>query len=56
MKTAKTTVKASKVISMSATTKEKIAIVATSLKGKELFADKIALAKKTLSELKSLPI
>lgn len=56
MKTKKTTLKASKVISMSAKTKEKIATVATTLKGKELFTDKIELAKKTLSELKSLPI
>lgn len=56
METTKTIVKASKVISMSAKTKERIATVATSLKGKELFSDKIELAKKTLSELKSLPI
>ena len=56
METTKTTVKASKVISMSAKTKEKIATVAASLKGKELFTDKIELAKKTLGELKSLPI
>ncbi len=56
METTKTTVKASKVISMSAKTKERITTVAASLKGKVLFADKIELAKKTLSELKSLPI
>jgi hypothetical protein len=56
MKTKKTTLKASRVIPMSAKTKEKIATVAASLKGKELFTDKIELAKKTLSELKSLPI
>ena len=56
LKTTKTTVKASKVISMSAKTKEKIATVAASLKGIELFTPKIELAKKTLSELKSLPI
>jgi hypothetical protein len=52
----KTTVKASQVNSMYAKTKEKIATVAASHKGKELFTDKIELAKKTLSELKSLPI
>jgi hypothetical protein len=56
METTKTTVKASKVISMSAKTKEKIATVAASLKGKDLFTDKIELARKTLGELKSLPI
>jgi hypothetical protein len=56
MKTKKTTLKASRVITMTAKTKEKIATVAASLKGKELFTDKIELAKKTLSELKSLPI
>lgn len=36
MKTAKTTVKASKVISMSVTTKERIATVVSSLKGKRV--------------------
>ena len=56
MKTEKSTLNASKVISMSAKTKEKIEIVAASIKGKVHFTDKIALAKKTLSELKSLPI
>ena len=56
METTKTTVKASKIISMSVKTKERIATVAASLKGKNLFTDKIELAKKTLSELKSLPI
>jgi len=45
-----------KVISMSDTTKEKIKNVADTLKGKELFIDKIELAKRTLSDLKSLPI
>jgi hypothetical protein len=56
MESTKTTVKASKVISMSDKTKEKITAVAASLKGKDIFIDKIELAKKTLSELKSLPI
>ncbi|MDN3676294.1 hypothetical protein QWY90_03100 [Flavobacterium paronense] len=56
MKTEKTTLKASKVITVSAKTKGKIATVAATIKGKELFTDKVALAKKTLSELKSLPI
>lgn len=56
MKTKKTTLKTSKVISMSAKTKENIDKVADAIKGKEFFTDKIALAKKTLSELKSLPI
>ncbi|WP_291131770.1 hypothetical protein [Flavobacterium sp. UBA7682] len=56
MKTNKTTLKPSMVISMSPKTKERINAVANNLKGKELFTDKIELAKKTLSELKSLPI
>ncbi len=48
--------KSAKVISMSAKTKEKIGIVANNIRGKELFSDKIELAKRTLSDLKSLPI
>ncbi|MFH7011956.1 hypothetical protein ACHRV5_08770 [Flavobacterium sp. FlaQc-52] len=56
MKTIKTTLKASKVIVASAATKEKITETANTLKGKELFTDKIELAKKNLTDLKSLPI
>lgn len=56
MKTISTTLKASKVIATSAVNEEKIASVANQLKGKELFSAKVALAKRTLSELKSLPI
>lgn len=56
MKNTKTSTKVSKVISMSAKTKEKIVAVENTIQGKELFADKVALAKKALSELKSLPI
>lgn len=56
MKTIKTTLKASKVIVTSTIIKERIATVANNLKGKELFTDKIELAKKSLSDLKSLPI
>ena len=56
MESTKTTVKPLKFISMSDMTREKITIVADSIKGKNLFSDKIALAKKTLSDLKSLPI
>ena len=52
----KSILKASKVIPMSATAKEKIAAVAKEIKGKELFPDKVAQAKETFSELKSLPI
>lgn len=48
--------KAKKVISMSKKTKEKIAIVAKDIKGKEMFPEKLELAKKTLSKIKSLPI
>ena len=44
------------VIPMSVKTKERIAAVADSIKGKEFFTDKIELAKKALSELESLPI
>jgi hypothetical protein len=56
MKTEKTTLKAAKVISMSDKTKEKIASVEALIKDKELFTNKIELAKRTLCELKSLPI
>lgn len=56
MKTIKTNLKASKVIVASTRTREKIVSVAEKIKGKELFSDKIELAKKTLSDLKSLPI
>lgn len=56
MKKSKTTLKASKVISMSEKTKSKLTIIADRLKGKELFADKIELAKKSLSNVETLPI
>lgn len=56
MKTIKTTTEGTKVIAMSAKTKARIAAVAASLRGKEIFADKIEAAKKSLSDLKSLPI
>ncbi len=56
MKTENTTLKAFEVISMSDKTKEKIAKVAVSIHDQELFTDKIELTKKTLSEIKSLPI
>ena len=46
--------KASKIIPMSKATKKRLSIVAKDIEGKELFPDKIALAKKTLSNLKSL--
>ncbi|MEN9335528.1 MAG: hypothetical protein RLZZ500_515 [Bacteroidota bacterium] len=56
MKTKKTTLKTSKVIALSDAAKAKIDTVAHAIQGKELFTDKIAAAKKTLSELKSLPL
>ncbi|MFL5763209.1 MAG: hypothetical protein ACJ77K_04645 [Bacteroidia bacterium] len=56
MENEKTSSKASKVISMSESTKAKLSEVADKLKGRELFAKKIELAKKSLSEIKSLPI
>lgn len=48
--------KATKVLSMSKATKERISSIAKELKGKELFPEKIELAKKTLSKIKTLPI
>lgn len=56
MEQKKQILKASKIISMSRSTKERISAVAKDIKGKELFSEKIELAKKTLSGLKSLPI
>ena len=48
--------KVTKIISMSTATKKKISKVADEIKGRDLFTDKIELAKKTLQNLKSLPI
>lgn len=48
--------KAKKVLSMSKATKERITSIAKDIKGKELFPEKVDLAKRTLSKLKSLPI
>ncbi|WP_158655296.1 hypothetical protein [Flavivirga eckloniae] len=56
MERQKPILKASKVLSMSKTTKERISSIAKDIKGKELFPEKIELAKKTLSQIKSLPI
>ncbi|NOQ73552.1 MAG: hypothetical protein GQ574_16215 [Crocinitomix sp.] len=56
MEQKKQILKATKVLSMSKATKEKLARVAKELKGKELFPEKVDLAKKTLSRIKSLPI
>lgn len=56
MKTNKSTSKVFKVIAASESTKERIAVAANELKGKELFANKIESARRTLSDLKSLPI
>lgn len=44
------------IISMSNATKKKISKVADEINGKNLFTEKIELAKKTLQNLKSLPI
>lgn len=41
---------------MSKLTKQRISKVAKDIKGKELFPEKVAMAKKTLRRLKSLPI
>ncbi|WP_264537350.1 hypothetical protein [Flavobacterium sp. N1736] len=48
--------KTTKIISMSKATKKKISKVADEINGKNLFTEKIELAKKTLQNLKSLPI
>ncbi len=48
-------IKASRVIA-STVSKAEIAAIASSLQGKEFFSAKIALAKRSLSDLKSLPI
>ncbi|GAB5399810.1 MAG: hypothetical protein Aureis2KO_13950 [Aureisphaera sp.] len=56
MKRKKQLLKAKKVISMSNATKERISAVAKDIKGKELFPEKVDLAKKSLRHLKSLPI
>lgn len=56
MEQKKQILKATKVISMSKSTKEKISVIAKDIKGKELFSEKVELAKKTLGNLKSLPI
>lgn len=45
-----------KIISMSKSTKETISKVANEINGKNLFTEKIELAKKSLQNLKSLPI
>jgi len=56
MKQKKQILKAEKILSMSKKTKERISIIAKDIKGKELFPKKLASAKKTFSNLKSLPI
>ncbi|MEN8191473.1 MAG: hypothetical protein ABFS12_01570 [Bacteroidota bacterium] len=56
MEQKKQILKATKVLSMSKSTRERISIIAKDIKGKELFSEKVNLAKKTLSNLKSLPI
>lgn len=56
MERKKQVLKASKVLPMSKKTKDKIYYIAKNIKVKELFPDKVELAKNTLSELKSLPI
>lgn len=48
--------KSAKIISMSNATKKKIAKVAEEINGRNLFTEKIEIAKKTLEDLKHLPI
>lgn len=52
----KSILRAPKIIPMSASTNKRLAGVAKEIKGKELFPDKIALAKQIFSKIKSLPI
>lgn len=56
MERKKQILKATKVLSMSQTTKIRISIVAKDIKGKELFPEKVDSAKRIFSKLKSLPI
>ena len=56
MERKKQILKAKEIISMSKSTKERISTIAKDIKGKELFPEKLDLAKRTLSKLKSLPI
>ena len=56
MENSKSFPKASKVIQMSEETRLKLSVIAEKLKGRELFADKIEAAKKSLKDIKSLPI
>jgi len=48
--------KAKEILTISESTRQKISIVAKDIKGKYLFPEKLELAKKTLGNLKSLPI
>ncbi len=52
----KSILEAEEITPMSEATKERIAKIAKRLEGKELFPRKIALAKKTLAKVKTLPI
>lgn len=49
-------VKKGNVIAMSKATKRTLSQIAHEIKGQNLFIDKIEIAKKTLQNLKSLPI
>ena len=56
MKQKQQILKATKVLSISKKTKDRILAVAKDIDDKELFPEKVEIAKKTLSKLKSLPI
>ncbi|WP_293302059.1 hypothetical protein [Pedobacter sp. UBA4863] len=56
MKANRKLVRNSNVIETPIDAKEKFSVVAATLKGKELFVNKIAEARKSLKGLKSLPI
>lgn len=56
MKQNRKILKVTEVLPMSKETKERLAIVASEIKDKELFPEKVARAKKVLNNLKSLPL
>jgi hypothetical protein len=56
MKTIKNSLKSSEVLPMSESTKARIEEVAKAIKGKDLFKNKVEIARKNLSNVKSLPL
>lgn len=56
MEQKKQQLKTPQIISMSNKTKARLKEVAKNIEGKELFPEKVALAKKTFRKIKSLPM